>query len=206
MYNKKHKLHNNCFHNGGNQMPPKHKFTREQIIAVALDVIRESGMSALTARGLAAKMGSSAKPIFGLFQNMEEVQSEVINSANTLYQSYIQRSMNDKKYPPYKASGMAYIQFAKEEKELFKLLFMRDRTKEDIEENRDEIHPILEIIMTNLGLNEDKAVQFHLEMWIFVHGIATMLATSYLNWDMDFISETLTDAYEGLKHRYIGGI
>jgi len=187
-------------------MPPKHKFTREQIIAVALDVIRESGMSALTARGLAAKMGSSAKPIFGLFQNMEEVQSEVINSANTLYQSYIQRSMNDKKYPPYKASGMAYIQFAKEEKELFKLLFMRDRTKEDIEENRDEIHPILEIIMTNLGLNEDKAVQFHLEMWIFVHGIATMLATSYLNWDMDFISETLTDAYEGLKHRYIGGI
>lgn len=59
--------------------------------------------------------------------------------------------------------------------------------------------------MKNLGLSEDEAFLFHLEMWIFVHGIATMTATSYLNWDIEFISMTLTDAYEGLKHRYTGG-
>lgn len=58
-------------------MPPKFKFTREQIITAALDVTRRNGMEGLTARGLAAELGSSAKPIFGLFQNMEEVQSEV---------------------------------------------------------------------------------------------------------------------------------
>lgn len=186
-------------------MPPKYKFTREQIIAAALDITRENGLSGLTARRMAAKLGSSAKPIFGLFENMEELQSEVINSANTLYQSYIQRSISDKKYPSYKASGMAYIQFAKEEKELFKILFMRDRTKETIKENREEIRPLLNNIMKNLGLSEDEAFLFHLEMWIFVHGIATMTATSYLNWDIEFISMTLTDAYEGLKHRYTGG-
>ena len=55
--------------------------------------------------------------------------------------------MTDGKYPPYKASGIAYIQFAKEEKELFKLLFMRDRTGEKIEENREEIRPMLNLIM-----------------------------------------------------------
>ncbi len=186
-------------------MPPKCKFTRDEILAAALDVTKENGMSGLTARGVAAKLGSSAKPIFGLFQNMEELQSEVINSANILYQSYIQRSMTEEKYPPYKASGMAYIQFAKEEKELFKILFMRDRTKENIEENRDEIRPLLNMIMKSLELSEDEAFHFHLEMWIFVHGIATMIATSYLNWDIEFISKTLTDAYEGLKHRYKGG-
>ena len=186
-------------------MPPKVRFTREQIITAALNVTRKNGIVGLTARGLAAELGSSAKPIFGLFQNMEEVQKEVIAAANTLYQSYISRGMTEGKYPPYKASGIAYIQFAKEEKELFKLLFMRDRTGEKIEENREEIRPMLNIIMKNLGISEDEARVFHLELWLYVHGIATMIATNYLDWDIEFISNALTDAFEGLKYRYTGG-
>ncbi|WP_373249128.1 TetR/AcrR family transcriptional regulator [Mediterraneibacter gnavus] len=185
-------------------MPPKFKFTREQIISAALDVTRKNGIAGLTARGLAAELGSSAKPIFGLFKNMEEVQNEVLSAANALYQSYIQNGMTDSKYPPYKASGIAYIQFAKEEKELFKLLFMRDRTGEKIEENRAEIRPMLNIIMKNLGISEDEAYLFHLELWLFVHGIATMIATNYLEWDIDFIDKALSDAFLGLKCRYAG--
>ncbi|MGI6095884.1 MAG: TetR/AcrR family transcriptional regulator [Lachnospiraceae bacterium] len=183
-------------------MPPKFKFTKEQIITAALNVTRKNGITGLTARGLAAELGSSAKPIFGLFQNMEEVQNEVIAAANTLYQSYIQKGMADSKYPPYKASGIAYIQFAKEEKELFKLLFMRDRTGESIAENREEIRPILNIIMKNLSISEDEAYLLHLELWLYAHGIATMIATNFLEWDIEFIEKALTDAYQGLKTRY----
>ncbi len=186
-------------------MPPQFKFTREQIISAALEITRKNGIAGLTARGLATELGSSAKPIFGLFQNMEEVQKEVMVAANMLYQSYIQKGMEDKTYPPYKASGMAYIQFAKEEKELFKLLFMRDRTGEKIEENREEIRPILNIIMKNLGISEEEACLFHLELWLYVHGIATMIATNYLEWDIEFVDKILTDAYQGLKNRYTGG-
>ncbi|MCQ4023257.1 MULTISPECIES: TetR/AcrR family transcriptional regulator [unclassified Ruminococcus] len=185
-------------------MPPKFKFTREQIIDAALEVTRKNGFEGLTARKLAAELGSSAKPIFGLFQNMEEVQSEVITAANMIYQSCIQKSLKSSEYTPYKATGMAYIRFAGEEKELFKLLFMRDRTNEKKEENREEIRPILNIIMKNLCFTEEEAYLFHIELWIFVHGIATMIATNYLEWDVDFIDKALTDAYEGLKHRYTG--
>lgn len=184
-------------------MPPKFKFTREQIVAAALEVTRKKGITGLTARGLAAELGSSAKPIFGLFQNMEEVQREVVSAANTLYQSYIKKGMADNKFPPYKANGIAYIQFAKEEKELFKLLFMRDRTDEKIEENREEIRPILDLIIKNLGIDENEAYSFHLELWLYVHGIATMIATNYLEWDIEFIDKALTDAYQGLKNRYV---
>ena len=184
-------------------MPPKFKFTREQIVAAALEVTRKNGITGLTARGLAAELGSSAKPIFGLFQNMEEVQREVVSAANTLYLSYIKKGMADSKFPPYKASGIAYIQFAKEEKELFKLLFMRDRTDEKIQENREEIRPILDLIMKNLGIDENEAYFFHLELWLYVHGIATMIATNYLEWDIEFIDKALTDAYQGLKNRYV---
>lgn len=183
-------------------MPPKCRFTREEIIQAALDLTAEKGVGALTARGLAQRLGSSAKPIFGLFANMEEVQQEVVKAANLRYQEYLRQDMSAGRYPPYKASGMAYIHFAREQKELFKLLFMRDRTHEE-KAAGDELEALLGLIQKNMGLSRDDAYRFHLEMWIYVHGIATMIATAYLEWDMDFISAALTDAYQGLRLRFL---
>lgn len=184
-------------------MPRKFMFTREEIISAALKLIRKGGMPALTARALGAELGTSSRPVFGLFKNMEEVQTEVVKAADALYQGYMKEDMASGKYPPYKASGMAYIRFAREERELFKLLFMRDRSGEGGEDSREEIRPLLEIIKRQLGLGEEDAYCFHIEMWIYVHGIATMLATSYLEWDEAFISRVLTDGYEGMKARYM---
>lgn len=183
-------------------MPPKCRFTREEIIQAALDLTAEKGVGALTARGLAQRLGSSAKPIFGLFANMEEVQQEVVKAANLRYQEYLRQDMSAGRYPPYKASGMAYIRFAREQKELFKLLFMRERTHEE-KAAGDELEALLGLIQKNMGLSRDDAYRFHLEMWIYVHGIATMIATAYLEWDMDFISAALTDAYQGLRLRFL---
>lgn len=186
-------------------MPPKFKFTRDEITNAALNVTRKNGISGLTARALAAELGCSVKPIFGLFKNMEEVGQEVFIASDLLYQNYLREDMAKGKYSPYKASGMAYIRFAKEERELFKLLFMRDRSREKIEENKEEIRPLMQLIQQNLGISEDEAYLFHLEMWLYVHGIATMIATSYLDWDDEFISRVLTDAFMGLKYRYTEG-
>lgn len=186
-------------------MPRKFMFTREEIISAALGLIRKGGVSALTARALGAALGASSRVIFGLFKNMEEVQQEVVKEANQLYQRYLKEDMEHGEYPPYKASGMAYIRFAKEEKELFKLLFMRDRTHENINDDRENIRPLLYLIQQNLKLNEEEAFMFHTEMWLYVHGIATALATSYLPWDEAFISKAVSDGYEGMKARYEKG-
>ena len=184
-------------------MPPKNKFTREGIMAAALALAREKGAGAVTARALAERLGSSAKPIFGLFQNMEEVQQEIMAAARRLYQSYMAADMAEGRYPPYKAGGMAYIRFAKEEKELFKLLFMRDRSQEPPTDDSGELEAMVRLIQESLGLTEDDARLFHVEMWIYVHGIATMIATAYLDWEMDFVSQVLTDAYQGLKRCHL---
>ena len=109
--------------------------------------------------------------------------------------------MGSGQYPPYKASGMGYIRFAKEEKELFKLLFMRDRSQEVIGDDRDEIAELIELVQANTGATQEQAYLFHLEMWLYVHGIASMSATSYLEWDWEMISRMLSDAYLGLKGR-----
>lgn len=118
-------------------MPPKAKFTREEIIQAALHIVRCSGAQALSARTLSAELGSSASPIFTVFQNMEEVQQEVLKAAKAVYQSHVREDMEKGVYPPYKGIGMTYIRFAKEERELFRLLFMRDRSKEQESDGRD---------------------------------------------------------------------
>ena len=183
-------------------MPPKCKFTKQEVVQAALDMTREGGIASVTARALGERLGSSSRPIFSLFQNMQEVQREVIQAADTLYQEYLKRDMEAGEYPVYKASGMAYIRFAKDERELFKLLFMRDRSAEPPEDEPNELRPLIEIIMKNTGLSEQEAYLFHLEMWVYVHGIATMIATSYLEWRWDTISQMLTDGYMGLKERF----
>ena len=127
-------------------MPPKVKFTREEIIRAALDIVRETGPEGLTARSLAARLGCSVKPIFGLFRSMEEVQQEVLAAGYRLYGQTIAQAMEAGKYPPYKASGMAYIAFAQQEKPLFRLLFMRDRSHEDASPRLgDDVEPLLDL-------------------------------------------------------------
>ncbi len=186
-------------------MPPKFRFTREEIICAATDVTRELGFSGLTARSLADRLGSSTKPVFGLFASMEEVQQAVLHAANTIYQGYVANAMACGEYPPYKASGMGYIRFAMEEPQLFRLLYMRDRRSEMLTEDRESIRPLLAMLESSLGLTEDEAYVFHLESWVYVHGLATMLATGYVPWDMDFISRSMTDMYQGLIHRFTQG-
>lgn len=184
-------------------MPPKVKVTKEQIVNSALDLVRTSGQEALNARTLAKLLNCSTQPIFSNFASMDLLQTDVIKGAYVIYQGYIQREMERTDIPPYKASGFGYIRFAQEEKQLFRLLFMRDRREECISKDDPVINSVLPIIMKMTGLNRDEAYLFHLEMWIYTHGIATMLATEYLEWDWELISRMMTDAFEGLKHRFV---
>ena len=182
-------------------MPPKVKVTRENILSACVDIIRESGFSAVNARALAQRLGCSTQPIFSNYESMEALKKDALAYAEQVYQNYLLCDMQSGEFPPYKASGMAYIRFAREEKELFRLLFMRDRTGESIQEG-GEIAGIVELLQKSTGLSRERAYLFHIEMWIYVHGIATMCATSYLDWDREMISLMLTDAYKGLSLRY----
>lgn len=186
-------------------MPPKIRITKQEIVDTSLNLVRKDGEQAINARSIAGALGCSTQPVFSNFATMEALRKAVKEAANVLYQSYLRTDMASGRFPPYKASGMAYIRFAREERELFKLLFMRDRSQEPVTDNISSIQPLLTLIRRNLGISEEEALLFHTEMWIYVHGIATMIATSYLNWDEEMVSRMITDAYTGMKYRYLGG-
>ena len=183
-------------------MAPKVKTTREDIVNVAVDIVRKSGAQELNARTIAAILNCSTQPVFSNFATMDELRLAVVKKADELCNEYIQREISSAKYPEYKASGMAYIRFAKEEKELFKLLYMRDRKCENDSEKAELTEQMNTIVHKTTGLEGDDAKLFHLEMWAYVHGIATMFATEYLNLDWELVSKMLTDSYQGLRKQH----
>ncbi len=183
-------------------MPRDFLFTKDEIVKAALELTREKGFAAVSARALGEKLGTSSRPVFSHFGNMGEVRTAIIEAANDLYQTYRSQETASGKYVPFKASGMAYIRFAKEEKELFKLLFMRNCSQETVKENPEEMDALISLICKQVNVEKAEAKLFYFEMWTFTHGIASMIATDYLDFNEAFISRALTDDYEGLKRRY----
>ncbi|MBO5786904.1 MAG: TetR/AcrR family transcriptional regulator, partial [Clostridia bacterium] len=161
-------------------MPPKARITREDITATALALVREKGEGAINARAIANSLQCSTQPVFSNFANMESLRESVIKSAYNEYFGFIENEIKSGKYPRYKSFGMAYIRFAREEKELFRLLFMRDRSGEDTSALSPDFEESVRMLMQANDISEESARLMHLEMWTAVHGIATMTATSFL--------------------------
>ena len=183
-------------------MPPKVKVTKEDIISAAVGIVRLSGEQTLNARTVASALNCSTQPVFSNFATMDDLLEEAFTNAYDQYLCFIKNEVESGKYPVYKSFGMAYIRFAKEEKELFKFLFMRKRTGEDIAPSPD-FEESVQLIMQANSVTEETARLIHLEMWTCVHGIGTMLATSYLSLEWELIGDMLTDIYQGIRERHL---
>ena len=186
-------------------MPPKVKVTKEDIVKTAIELVRSSGEQSINARAIAASLGCSTQPIFSNFATMDELQKAVAAAAYESYLAFLKSEVDSGKYPPYKSFGMAYIRFANEEKELFKLLFMCDRKGAPLTPTIDFDASVEMIAKTN-GVTREKAYRIHLEMWTCVHGIGVMLATSFLSLDESLVSDMLTDIYQGLRARHLSEV
>lgn len=162
-------------------MPPKAKFTKEEIINAGLAILRERDISAVTAREIGNYLGSSARPIFTVFENMGEVIDGIEDKACEIYSEYVRQGLQSD--IAFKGVGQAYIQFAMQEPKLFQLLFMR-KVAGDIGVNKilpeiDDNYPaILKSITDQFPVSTDDAVILYRHLWIYSHGIATLCATS----------------------------
>ena len=185
-------------------MPPKVKVTRDDILDAALALVREEGTEALTTRAVAARLKCSTQPIFSNFPNMDGLRRAVLEKAYAMYAQRTFAAMQSGRFPPYKASGMAYIEFAVDEPQLFRMLYMRDRAGEERIDDTAESEQIIGVMMKSNGLTYEKAHQLHEAMWVFVHGLAVLYATGFEIYDEKKASEMLSDAYYGVLGRIQG--
>lgn len=182
-------------------MPPKAKFTRDEIIQTAFLIAKEEGLEKITARELGSRLGSSARPIFTVFETMEQIKAEVLRCAKDLYRQYVQRGLQQKL--AFQGVGIAYITFALEEPKLFGLLFMTPDTKQT---GVDQILPlidesyeqILQSVQIPYGLNREQADMIYQHLWTYSHGIAAMCATGLCRYTTQQIAERLTEIFRSL--------
>jgi AcrR family transcriptional regulator len=186
---------------GVNLMPPVQKFSRNDIIKAAISLLRKGGIAEITARGLGAELGTSSRPIFTAFKNMEEVQRETVLAVKAIYNDYVEKGLAEEL--AFKGVGKQYIRFAREEPRLFELLFMKAGEKPFTLENvlpaiDDNSDRILASIQKPYGLSKKKAYRLYQNTWIFTHGIACLCATGVSTLSEDEISNRLTEAFTGL--------
>lgn len=182
-------------------MPPKAKFTKDEILDMAFYITKEYGIDAVTARELGARLGSSARPIFTIFESMDEVKESVIIKSKELYGQYVEDGL--KSQLAFKGVGIAYIRFAIEQPKLFQLLFMRP-TQEPTDVSMilpvidDNYEKILQSVQEPYCLERKAAERLYQHLWTYTHGIATMFATGLCSYTMEQLEERLTDVFKGL--------
>ncbi len=181
-------------------MPPKAKFSREEVAKVALLIVESDGFEALTARNLGHKLGCSSRPIFTAFKNMDDVLQEAVLLAKKKFADYIADGL--KETPPFKGSGKAYIRFAKENPKLFQFLFMKEGS--DIPDislvlnEYEDFQKVLNSITSVHGVSADVAEKLYRHLWIYTHGIAVLIATRVCSFSDEQISAMLSEVFRGL--------
>jgi hypothetical protein len=189
-------------------MPPKAKFTRDIIIQAGLSIVRENGIEALTARALGAKLGSSARPIFTVFQSMDEVQAEVKESAKSIYDEYVRKGLEQEL--AFKGVGTQYIVFAIQEPKLFQLLFMSEQAQPPKVVNvmpiiDDNYEDILLSVQNGYHLSKNTAEQLYRHLWIYTHGIAVLCATNMCIFTPEEINKMISQVFKGVLKEIIQG-
>lgn len=176
-------------------MPAKRKIQKEDILQASISIISQEGLSALNARKIAKKLGCSTQPLFYLYENMDDLKKDVIDEIVKIFDREVLKSETGQL--EYKDIGINYIHFAKEEPELFKIMFNRKINEGafDFIDLTGSAKTILETISKQTGMSNEDAKQFHLRMWLYVNGIASLVANQTVKFNDGEITELLKDQY-----------
>lgn len=173
--------------------------TKEKILDTAFLLARKKGLSGVSNREIAKKLNSSIRPIYYQFKNSDELKSELLKKIEEYFFQYIFNFDNNE--ITYKNVGIRYISFAKNEKNLYKILFMSEYNmfcEEFIKSDKDNFNKLQNLVKISTKLDSSDALDFHTKMWIFTHGIATLVATDTVNFTDIDITKLLTSQYVAL--------
>ncbi len=177
-------------------MPPKSKVSREDVLNAAFEIARSQGPEACNAKNVGTYLGISVTPIFRVFKNMTELKRELYKKANEFYISFL------KTYPFEKSQfltyGLAYIDFARTEKHLFRLLMLSGAFRVD------KIVKVVSAEFNFVKRSAEEAKKFSgsaaqgvfENVWIYTHGIASLVATDSLDISKEDASVLLQQAFQ----------
>lgn len=183
-------------------MPPKAKITKNMILNTVLDITRETGFESVNARSIASKLQCSTRPIFTCYENMDELKKEFLDYAFEFYNQYVSEYSNLVNVSSYLVLPLSYIEFAKEETHLFKLLFINDIDL-DMVETMDFYKEIgnekkARIFSDEIGVELERAKMIFLDLFLYTHGIAVLTATENLSLDRNSVEKMVRNILSAL--------
>lgn len=188
-------LHNSsCVLKGCSLVPPKAKFTPEEIIEAAVRITREKGIAAVTAREVGAVLGVSSRPLFTFFRTVEELKREVYNYAHDLYRQYMTEGL--KADIPALGVGMQYLRFARKEPQLYRYLFLtppegiNGSAMEVLRMSQDLVRSS---IMEIYNMDADTADRFFRDLWLVAYSFTTLIVTGECPYTDEEISAIFTE-------------
>lgn len=179
---------------------PKNK--KEDIVNVALEIVKEKGFNGLNARDVAKRLKCSIQPIFYQFKTMDELKDAVLLAIYEIYKGYMLKEEDS--YTSYKSMGISYVRFAKDYLEFFKILFMQQLNMNSsnfilIDHLEDKV---IVAGQKYTGLSFDEQKKFHLKVWVFTHGVATLIANKTLSLDDEEIEELISSTVRQILKGY----
>ena len=174
-------------------MAPKNKFTKEEMVEAALRVVRANGIDALTAKTMADALGTSTQPIFTAFGSMDGIKQEVYAAAIRVYDRYTEAGLQER--IPFFGVGMQYIRFAREEPELYRLLFLTRAQDKSFSAMRSMQHLqalVRPTLMDIYKITEQEADLYFRDLWFVVHSLSTLIVTGDCPYSDREIGQVLT--------------
>lgn len=160
-------------------MPPKSKFQKHEIVSAALEVTRQSGFGALSARVIAKALGVSTRPIFTYFDTIDQLKTEVFAQAKDIYRGYVERGLAGP--IPFLGVWQQYLCFAREEPELYRLLFLTPPSggiggaSEALRFSQELARPSL---MRIYNMDAPTADKYFRDLWLVSFSFATLVVTN----------------------------
>lgn len=172
-------------------MAPKNKFTKEEMVAAALRVVRVKGADGLTAKNIADALGTSTQPIFTAFGSMDGIRREVYAAAVSVYDRYTNEGL--KESIPFLGVGKQYIRFAREEPELYRLLFLTRTLEYSAMQSMRHLQELVRpTLMDIYRITAEEADLYFRDLWLVVHSLSTLIVTDDCTYSDREISQILT--------------
>ncbi len=181
-------------------MARKESVTEQMILDTAFEMVKEGGFESITARKVAERAGCSTQPIFRVYKNMDELQHAVYEKSILYFLDYY-KAANKPSSVPFTNLGLTYIAFAREEKNYFKLLFVKGvKGGKSMYEllNGTEGNVVKEINLARSRGCADPGAMF-MKMWIFIHGAACMTLTGDYDLTDEETISLLEKSYESFS-------
>lgn len=181
-------------------MPTQIKISKEMILETAFEIVRKEGIDKLSNRELANQLKCSIRPIYYQFENVEELKKALYRKIEKYFYQFLLNHRIEG-IPQYKQIGINYIKFAKKEKKLFQALFMSEvglSLNDFVSKDGEDFQEIEKLIKISTNLNDENMKNFHTKMWIFCHGMATLVANNTVSLTDNQIQQLLSYQFQAL--------